>query len=121
MYKDNHDGRENVMADSTIALRKSKEIKLSEISTKEREIATLTADIQQLKAGGSGKGDEVKHIEKMLDAKYADFRRQHPIDRNQEPEISRFVSMMNSAVSSASGSYNSSAQSELNSMRYASF
>lgn len=109
------------MLGSLVVLRKERDAKLSEISVKEREISVLAVDIQELETEGTGKEAEVRRIEKMLEAKYADFRRQHPIDRGQEPEITRFVSRMNSSVSAASSLYDSRARSELNAMRHASF
>lgn len=109
------------MSESIISLNRERESTLAEISTVEKEITTLSKEIQQLKRDGSGKTAEVRRIEKMLEAKYADFRRQHPIDRTQETEIDRFISSKTSSLEYKSESYEHRVKSHLDSMRWVSF
>lgn len=109
------------MSESVISLNRERESTLAEMSTVEKEITTLSKEIQQLKRDGSGKTAEVRRIEKMLEAKYADFRRQHPIDRTQEAEIDRFISSKTSSLEYKSESYEHRVKSHLDSMRRVSF
>lgn len=109
------------MSDAIISLKRERESSLVEISKAEKEIVSLSKDIQQLKQDGNGRAAEVRRIEKMLEAKYAGFRRQHPIDRTQEPEIAGFISDKTSSLEFKSESYEYSVKSHLDSMRWVSF
>ena len=109
------------MSESIISLKRERESSLAEISNAEMEITTLSKEIQQLKLDGNGKAAKVRRIEKMLEAKYADFRRQHPIDRTQETEIDRFISSKTSSLEYKSESYEHRVNSHLDSMLRVSF
>lgn len=84
----------------------------------EKTIQKLSKEVQQIKQDGT---EEVKRIEIMLDAKYAENKRLHPIDRSQEPEIDSFIISMNDLVYNKKGESKQKIDSVLNSVRWRSF
>lgn len=62
-----------------------KEQKQLELSRKETELERLKAELEKMQ----DKSYQVVQIESMLADQYADALKQHPIDKEQEPEIKK--------------------------------